>query len=379
MRRYYSQRFSTPDSHVMPLFVLLLVLPVLVYGFSSGPPNGVTGAPGEGTCVDCHSDFPLNSGPGSLVITGPPAFEPGVTYPITVTLAQNGQSRWGFEFSPLDVGSCTITDPATTQLDVEGGNTYVKHTSEGTYEGNPGPAMWSFDWTAPVDPPQEITFYAAGNAANGNGSTSGDYIYTTTFTMGLVPVELTQFTADLRSGYVVLHWRTLTEHNNAGFRIYRADDERYRLISRDLIRGAGTTSVPCDYSFCDETAESGKTYWYRLSDVSLDGAETFHRPIEVALPGSDELRLQVRVSPNPVRSGADIQFTLPKPMPARVELHDLTGRVVATLAVSDLAQGRNTVRWDRGDTDQQLLPPGLYLCTVSAGDQTAATPVLVVP
>ncbi len=73
----------------------LLFLPSIVHGFSSGPPNGVTGAPGEGACTDCHSGFPLNSGPGSLVIAGPPAFEPGITYPVTITLMQDGQSRWG--------------------------------------------------------------------------------------------------------------------------------------------------------------------------------------------------------------------------------------------------------------------------------------------
>jgi hypothetical protein len=196
--------------------------------------------------------------------------------------------------------------------------------------------------------------------------------------MDLVPVELTRFRADIQSGYVVLYWRTLSEHDNAGFRIYRTDDQQYRLLTSELIRGAGTTSVPRDYSFCDDTAESGMTYFYRLSDVSLDGVETFHQPIEVTVPRRDQLRLEVRVSPNPVRSTADIQFTLPEPMSARVELHDLTGRVLITLAEVNMAQDSNTVRWDQGNAGQHLTP-GLYLCTVSAGDQTAVTPVLVVP
>jgi len=357
----------------------LLLLPNLVHGFSSGPPNGVTGAPGEGSCIDCHSGFPLNSGPGWLVIAGPPAFEPGLTYPVTITLLQDGPLRWGFEFSPLVVGSCTITDPTTTQLEMENGKTYVKHTSAGTYEGSPGPTTWSFDWTAPVDAPETITFYAAGNAADNDGSTGGDYIYTTTYTMGLVPVELTRFMAEVRGREVILRWRTLSELDNMGFRVYRSEGEQFQLITDDLIPGAGTTSLASDYSFTDRDLAEGETYRYRLSDVSLDGSETFHTPTEVLIPESGEVALRVRISPNPVQSGADIRFYLPEPMFGRVAIHDLSGRTLVTLAASDVAQGPNTERLDLERFGAARLGPGLYICSVHAGNMTATSPLLVVP
>jgi hypothetical protein len=38
---------------------------------------------------------------------------------------------------------------------------------------------WHFDWTAPATPPDTIYFYAAGNGANNNNRSTGDYIYTT--------------------------------------------------------------------------------------------------------------------------------------------------------------------------------------------------------
>ncbi len=178
---------STQPSRPTSVFIVglalgalsLLVFPATGNAYSGGPPDGKTGAPGEGTCHDCHGSFPLNSGDGLLNIDVPPVFEPGETYAITVTLADDGQIRWGFEITPLGVGSCTITDPTNTQLSISGGNSYVKQTSAGTHNGSAGPVSWSFDWTAPVDAPAEVVFYAAGNAANGNGGTSGDYIYTT--------------------------------------------------------------------------------------------------------------------------------------------------------------------------------------------------------
>ena len=165
----------------------LLALTAAVMAYSGGPPDGKTGAPGEGTCVDCHTSYPLNSGNGTFSISAPSAYEPGQTYPITVVISDPGQLRWGFELTPLSAGVITVTDPANTQISITGDNTYIKHTSAGTFNGTEdGPVSWTFDWTAPSDNlPETITLYAAGNAANGNFFNTFDYIYTTSATINL--------------------------------------------------------------------------------------------------------------------------------------------------------------------------------------------------
>ncbi len=163
--------------------------------YSGNPPNAKTGAPGEGNCTQCHSGS-LNSGNGSFQISATPStYTPGQVYTVTVTLSDPGQSRWGFELTALDgtdafsqaSGAFTITDGANTQLGYDAGlnREYVKQTSSGTYNGTSnGPVSWQVQWTAPNDATPPVTFYAAGNAANGGGS-SGDYIYTTS--LGLQP------------------------------------------------------------------------------------------------------------------------------------------------------------------------------------------------
>ncbi|MCU0610735.1 MAG: T9SS type A sorting domain-containing protein [Candidatus Eisenbacteria bacterium] len=160
------------------LAALCVAAPSVTLAYSGNPPNGKTGAPGEGTCHDCHASFGLNSGPGTVTIAAPDAFEAGMTYPIVITIEQTGQSRWGFEFTPLTIGTCGLIEPTTVQIETQGGKTYVKQTAAGTYAGVMDQAGWTFNWTAPAQPPDLVTFYAAANAANGNGSTSGDYIYT---------------------------------------------------------------------------------------------------------------------------------------------------------------------------------------------------------
>ncbi len=105
--------------------------------FSSGPPNGLTGGPGEGNCTQCHSTFPLNSGSGMLSLDGLPAdYIAGETYDLTVTLSDPDAMRWGFELMVIEdggaaaasVGTITATDGGT-QISVDGDREYLKHNS----------------------------------------------------------------------------------------------------------------------------------------------------------------------------------------------------------------------------------------------------------
>lgn len=173
---------------LLALCTILAIAAGLANGSSNGPPDGFANDPPNFmNCTTCHRDFPLNSGDGELSMDGlPAAFLPGNTYPLTVVLADEDQQRWGFELTVLDgadeaAGTFGVVDPLHTALSDNPGSDpdYLKHTADGTYNGDPGPVAWQFEWTAP-DVPQ-VTFYLSGNAANGDFTSSGDYIYAVTF------------------------------------------------------------------------------------------------------------------------------------------------------------------------------------------------------
>jgi hypothetical protein len=159
--------------------------------FPEGPPDGVAGDPPLFfNCTLCHDSFAVNSGSGSLQLLGLPLeYTPGAQYDLTVQLANPGQVEWGFEVTALGAmtqaaGTFAITDAVQTQLSDNPGTSpdYVKQTLDGTHDGTTnGPVSWSFRWTAPQSGP--VTFYLAGNAANGSGDPSGDYIYALTRTI----------------------------------------------------------------------------------------------------------------------------------------------------------------------------------------------------
>jgi hypothetical protein len=159
--------------------VALLACCALALAYSSGPPDGKSGRPGEGTCNDCHAG---TGSPDSTELTGLAGgqYEPDSLYSLTLTVRFTGQTRWGFELTAVDgsndrIGQLIVTDSTHTQYSsAEPG--YLKHTSTGTHPGTPGPTSWTFGWHAPATGAGPVRFYWCANAANNNGSTSGDRI-----------------------------------------------------------------------------------------------------------------------------------------------------------------------------------------------------------
>ena len=150
---------------------------------SGGTPGAKTGSPGDGgnTCTQCHTGTAITQ-TGWITSNIPvEGYTPGQTYTITASGTHNGVVKFGFEATAENnaaakVGTFVITNSTETKL--ANNNKSVTHKSAGTTPtGNS--KSWSFDWTAPAAGTGNVGFYAAFNAANGNGNTSGDVIYTT--------------------------------------------------------------------------------------------------------------------------------------------------------------------------------------------------------
>lgn len=157
---------------------------------SFGPPPAKTQAPGEGVCTDCHGGHVVNPDAlGSVTIDGvPTSYMPGQTYPLTVTVTRTGQQRWGFELTSLKASDNTMAGTLTlvntiTRIVTLNSRNYIEQTTvnggDGTFSGQAN-GSWDFNWTAPAAGAGSVTFYAAGNAADGSGTTTGDFIYTKT-------------------------------------------------------------------------------------------------------------------------------------------------------------------------------------------------------
>lgn len=152
--------------------------------FSSQPPQGYTGAHGV-YCTNCHLGNSLNNTGGSITVNGLPTttFTAGSSYNFSITTTHSAADRRRFGYSivalnrfgqPVGTFATTSVRSAINGDELSHRNAITNATAtlqSYTYD--------SLTWTAPAVPAagdDTVSFYYAGNAANGLGS-SGDFIY----------------------------------------------------------------------------------------------------------------------------------------------------------------------------------------------------------
>jgi len=302
-----------------------------VHAFSAGPPAGYTGAPQEEpeACAECH--VPPDAGTGKISITAPQTYIPGQTYPITVTHTNPDQTRlrWGFELTVLDTasdekaGDLHSTDGLTQVLNNAGPGSarqYIEHTAAGTFIGQHNGASWTFNWTAPAIDVGPVVFYAAGNHANNDGNTSGDYIYKT-FVVSAPAATSPDFAISVSPSS-----RSVVP---AGVAVYTVTVTPLAGFTGQVNLGAANLSTGVTFAFAptsvDITDANSKTATLTLTtaantpvgnhsfDINAQSGSTQHATqasLNVVNPLSADLSVTKTASPNPGQVGVPLSYRI---------------------------------------------------------------------
>ncbi|MBN1542823.1 T9SS type A sorting domain-containing protein, partial [candidate division KSB1 bacterium] len=176
------------------------------------------------------------------------------------------------------------------------------------------------------------------------------------------PVELSSFSASIDGNSVFLEWITESETKNLGFHIYRSESRQgdFNQITDKIIQGAGNSSSKHRYSYRDETADVGQTYYYKLADIDYSGRRTLYGPIEVTLNMPEEFSLEQNY-PNPFNPSTTIRFNLTESGPVQLSIFNLNGQRVRTLVSRAMSAGSHAVVWDGTNDAGRLMPSGVYL------------------
>jgi uncharacterized protein YkwD len=157
------------------------------------------------------------------------------------------------------VGS--ITDPFETswlsspmhKANIE--NTMWRSTGAGAAQGANGLMYWSQDFGNFVDSAAGSNFAVTMRSMSGHATKHG----------------------------VVLHWRTASEIDTAGFRVYRVMHGTRIRVSHRLLPALGRGGGGHSYTFRDRHVPAGKrTLTYYLQSIDLDATKTWHGPARVA-------------------------------------------------------------------------------------------------
>ncbi len=260
----------------------------------NGPSPSHTGAPGESTCIECHTSFPVDTGNGEVTISGVPAnYLPNQQVAITVVTSDAGPSasEFGFQLTAVDslghtVGTYSLPAQNPVRMQVLTGfvgglpRNYVEHTIDGVFLPNVfGHNTWTFTWNAPDKRVGKVDFYAAGNGANGDGTSSGDYIYTTSAS-SLSGSAIANFDGDTKSEISVFRpangtWYSLNSSNGN--------------FVATAFGTSGDRIAPGDYDGDGKTDNAvfrpSNGTWYVLGSTSGFSAVKFGTDGDIPVPG----------------------------------------------------------------------------------------------
>ncbi len=117
----------------------------------------------------------------------------------------------------------------------------------------------------------------------------------------------------------------------------------------------------------DLSAGDSREYFYRLVVHTTDGGQMVFGPVSASYRESSLKSDLAPLLPNPSSGRGQAQYSVARAGRVRLELLDISGRVMETLSDRIQGQGRYTLMWDSAGPHGRLLP-GLYLVRLLAPD-----------
>jgi len=195
-----------------------------------------------------------------------------------------------------------------------------------------------------------------------------------------VPAELSGFGGELVDGGVMLNWASVSQTNNAGWRVMRSvDGQQFEAIS-DIVEGAGTTDILLSYSFADELLPSVEQVFYLLEQIDLDGSIHRSNPIEVILGARFQdlpTEFSTLIYPNPFNPSTTVSYDLPGESLVSIVIYDALGQEVRRLVDEQKSAGRYSIVWDAKDFQGRSVGSGVYIAKVEAGTFSSSLKMLL--
>ena len=181
-----------------------------------------------------------------------------------------------------------------------------------------------------------------------------------------LPVELSSFTSKFLNDKVQLNWVTKTEVNNYGFNIERRINEG-DWNSIGFVEGHGNSNSPKEYSYSDKDLfAGGSKFQYRLKQVDTDGQFEYSDVVEVeVVPTQFELSQNY---PNPFNPSTTIRFSLPNETQLKINIYNMLGELVQTLAEGTYEAGYHKVTFNASS-----LPSGAYIYRIESNDPSTGS------
>jgi len=180
-----------------------------------------------------------------------------------------------------------------------------------------------------------------------------------------VPVELTSFAYEIipREG-VRFMWETSYESNNSGFNVLRSNsiNGEYEKINSSII----PSNEAKKYRYLDHHVQVGRTYYYKLEDISISGKTSEHDPIKVTVTRPETYELSQNY-PNPFNPVTKIHYQIPNQQLVTLKIYNLLGQEIISLVDEPKEAGYHTSMWNGLDKYGNQVSSGIYYYRIMAG------------
>jgi hypothetical protein len=91
---------------------------------------------------------------------------------------------------------------------------------------------------------------------------------------------------------------------------------------------------------------------------------------QVSIPERVNEQINISSYPNPFVQNTRIDFTLKNDERVRIEIIDISGKIIRHLADEEFETGKHAIVWDATNDSHEKVRSGYYLCKISVGKKT---------
>jgi hypothetical protein len=180
-----------------------------------------------------------------------------------------------------------------------------------------------------------------------------------------IATQLQSYSAEHDDSGIRINWMLSSADQNMKLSVLR---RKAGIADYEVLDGSGLERENMSYSYVDDTAEPGATYYYRVVVEDEAGIRVLFETDAVSVP---VLPLALHQNaPNPFNPATVISFTLPSAADVTLAVFDIAGRHIRTLVDGPVQGGLTKVAWDGLDAKGNQVGSGVYFYRLSTGKRT---------
>ncbi len=185
----------------------------------------------------------------------------------------------------------------------------------------------------------------------------------------ILPVALSDITANPKENSVKLNWTTISEINNEGFEIQRSktlNSSEFEEIA--FVGGNGNSNTENQYEYEDFEVSVNQPYYYRLKQYDYDGKFEYSPIVSAKIV--QKQKVDFSISPIPARDILSISLSGLSTTTISLEIINTQGQQVKAIQL-------NPANGYAVDLDIQDLSSGIYYVRSLNHDQVSTTKIII--